>query len=95
MTRELSHDSYAPSPSIVLHPELGISVFSFCLGLPQVHAGARMFGTRLIALVPTVIMAVIFEASNTFDKASPLMRRLHYTVHAYALLTLSMADNRL
>ena len=37
---------------------------------PQVQAGVRMLGTRLVALIPTVLMAVAFEATNTFDLAA-------------------------
>ena len=36
----------------------------------QVSAGWQMTATRLVALLPTVILAVVFEASNTFDKVA-------------------------
>ena len=36
----------------------------------QVQAGLRMTVTRLVALVPTVLMAIAFEATNTFDFAA-------------------------
>ena len=34
-----------------------------------------MLGTRLVALIPTVLMAVAFEATNTFDLAAQVRAR--------------------
>jgi hypothetical protein len=33
----------------------------------QVGAGARMIFTRLVALLPTLVLAVLFQRTNTFD----------------------------
>ncbi len=45
-----------------------------------------MVATRLVALVPTVIMAVVFEASNTFDKAAQLLNVGQSLLLPFALL---------
>jgi hypothetical protein len=52
----------------------------------KVAAGVRMVGTRLIALVPTVAMAVAFEASNTFDAAAQLLNVAQSLLLPFALL---------
>lgn len=42
----------------------------------QVQAVPRMMATRTVALIPTVTLAVLFEATNTFDTVhlSPFLR---------------------
>jgi hypothetical protein len=39
----------------------------------QVDAVPRMMATRTVALIPTVTLAVVFEATNTFDQVRPLI----------------------
>eukprot|EP00955_Chlamydomonas_euryale_P083416 363859-Chlamydomonas_euryale.AAC.2 len=54
--------------------------------LLQVSAGPRMLATRMVALVPTVLMAVFFEASNTFDAAAQLLNVGQSLLLPFALL---------
>lgn len=52
----------------------------------KVAAGWRMMATRLVALVPTVIMAVVFETSQTFDYAAQLLNVAQSVLLPFALL---------
>lgn len=63
----------------------GQLVMTGLLGM-KVRAGMRMIATRLVALVPTVIMAVVFEASNTFDFAAQLLNVAQSILLPFALL---------
>lgn len=54
-----------------------------------------MVATRMVALVPTVIMAVMFEASNTFDIAAQLLNVAQSLLLPFALLpVVHMTANR-
>lgn len=54
-----------------------------------------MVATRMVALVPTVIMAVVFEASNTFDIAAQLLNVAQSVLLPFALLpVVHMTANR-
>ena len=52
----------------------------------KVTAGSRMMATRLVALVPTVVMAVVFETSQTFDYAAQLLNVAQSVLLPFALL---------
>jgi Mn2+/Fe2+ NRAMP family transporter len=52
----------------------------------KVNAGSRMMATRLVALIPTVVMAVVFEASQTFDYAAQLLNVAQSVLLPFALL---------
>mmetsp|Transcript_22861 Transcript_22861/g.58259 ORF Transcript_22861/g.58259 Transcript_22861/m.58259 type:complete len:550 (-) Transcript_22861:416-2065(-) len=52
----------------------------------KVHAGPRMMVTRLVALVPTVTLAVVFEASHTFDKVAQLLNIVQALMLPFALI---------
>jgi hypothetical protein len=52
----------------------------------QVQAGVRMLATRLVALVPTVTLAVIFEASHTFDTVAQTLNVVQSLVLPFALI---------
>lgn len=54
--------------------------------LPQVNAGPRMLATRLVALVPTVLLAVLFEATNTFDKVAQTLNIVQSLMLPFALI---------
>uniref|UniRef100_A0A7R9V4I2 Natural resistance-associated macrophage protein n=1 Tax=Chlamydomonas euryale TaxID=1486919 RepID=A0A7R9V4I2_9CHLO len=63
----------------------GQLVMTGLLGV-KVSAGPRMLATRMVALVPTVLMAVFFEASNTFDAAAQLLNVGQSLLLPFALL---------
>ncbi|KAL6763561.1 natural resistance-associated macrophage protein-domain-containing protein [Haematococcus lacustris] len=52
----------------------------------KVQAGPRMLATRLVALVPTVSLAVVFEASNTFDKVAQMLNVVQSMMLPFALI---------
>mmetsp|Transcript_11202 Transcript_11202/g.24121 ORF Transcript_11202/g.24121 Transcript_11202/m.24121 type:complete len:597 (+) Transcript_11202:151-1941(+) len=52
----------------------------------KVQAGPRMIATRLVALLPTVTLAVVFEASNTFDQVAQLLNIAQSLLLPFALL---------
>ncbi len=45
-----------------------------------------MLATRLVALIPTVTLAVVFEASNTFDKVAQTLNVVQSLVLPFALV---------
>ncbi len=45
-----------------------------------------MLATRLVALLPTVTLAVVFEASNTFDKVAQTLNVVQSLVLPFALV---------
>lgn len=52
----------------------------------QVKAGPRMLVTRLVALIPTVTLAVVFEASHTFDSVAQTLNMVQALVLPFALI---------
>lgn len=52
----------------------------------QVSAGLRMTATRLVALLPTVTLAVVFEASRTFNRAAQALNIVQSMMLPFALV---------
>ncbi|GAX77144.1 hypothetical protein CEUSTIGMA_g4590.t1 [Chlamydomonas eustigma] len=72
----------------------GQLVMTGLLGM-KVQAGVRMVATRLVALIPTVVMAVLFEATNTFDVAAQMLNVAQSLLLPFALLpALHMTANK-
>ncbi|KAG1669253.1 hypothetical protein FOA52_003290 [Chlamydomonas sp. UWO 241] len=63
----------------------GQLVMAGLLGI-VVQAGPRMLATRCVALVPTVVLAVAFESTNTFDKVAQTLNVVQALVLPFALL---------
>eukprot|EP00884_Botryococcus_braunii_P014232 jgi/Botrbrau1/2280/Bobra.101_2s0103.1 len=59
-----------------------------------VKGWARMVGTRLLALVPAVTIAVIFEANQKFDYLNQLLNIVQSLVLPFALLPLMYIAGR-
>eukprot|EP00199_Chlamydomonas_sp_CCMP681_P000171 CAMPEP_0119103504 /NCGR_PEP_ID=MMETSP1180-20130426/1940_1 /TAXON_ID=3052 ORGANISM="Chlamydomonas cf sp, Strain CCMP681" /NCGR_SAMPLE_ID=MMETSP1180 /ASSEMBLY_ACC=CAM_ASM_000741 /LENGTH=538 /DNA_ID=CAMNT_0007088035 /DNA_START=156 /DNA_END=1772 /DNA_ORIENTATION=- len=63
----------------------------------KVHAGVRMLAVRSVALVPTLTLAVLFEASHTFDKVAQALNIVQSLVLPFAMIPIIhvAADKRL
>jgi Mn2+/Fe2+ NRAMP family transporter len=45
-----------------------------------------MMATRLLALIPCVSLAVVFEATNTFDKVAQIIKAIQSLVLPFGLI---------
>lgn len=63
----------------------GQLVMTGMLGI-DVKAGTRMVATRMVALVPTVLLAVAFEATNSFDHVAQMLNVLQSMQLPFALI---------
>lgn len=52
----------------------------------QVNAGPRMVATRCVSLIPTVTLAVMFEATNTFDQVAQILNIVQALILPFALV---------
>jgi len=52
----------------------------------KVQAAPRMIVARLVALLPTLTLAVVFEASHTFDRVAQLLNVVQSMLLPFALL---------
>ena len=52
----------------------------------QVQATWRMMGTRLVALLPCLTLAVVFEATNTFDRVAQTINIVQSLVLPFGLI---------
>ena len=78
------------SPCLTLPPCTAALYLHCVLPAPvlpvQVQATWRMMGTRLVALLPCLTLAVVFEATNTFDRVAQTINIVQSLVLPFGLI---------